>query len=113
MSIPFAATGPSGAIAYADDSTEVSISNSGATHLMCVNPDTANVVVVSAGFTDGDVDAIVPDNNFNGQGIVIAPFGMVILSLPQKQYATGNIFVSVAGVSGTGTVYITPGTTTS
>jgi len=106
----FTPVGASGILAYAGDSTEVSIENSGATHLMCFNADTANVVVVNAGFVDGDVDAIVPTSNFNGAGMVIGPQQTVIFHLPQKQYATGTIFISVAGDSATGNVFITPGT---
>jgi hypothetical protein len=110
MTAQFTPVGASGRIAYADDSTEVSIENSGATHLLCVNPDSANVVVVNAGFVDGAVDAIVPTSNFNGAGVVIGPMSSIIYHLPQKQYATGNIFISVAGDSATGNVFITPGT---
>lgn len=109
MSDIFTPVGASGVIAYADDSTAVSIENSGATALYIVNPDTANVVVVSAGFTDGEVDAIVPLSDFNGEGVVIGPNSSLIYALPQKQWSTGNIYISVAGVSATGNVYITPG----
>jgi hypothetical protein len=110
MTSVFTPVGASGRLAYSDDSTEVSIENSGATHLMCFNADAANVVVVNAGFVDGDVDAIVPTSNFNGAGVVIGPGLTVIYHLPQKQYATGNVFISVAGDSATGNVFITPGT---
>lgn len=110
MTTIFTPVGASGILAYADDSTEVSLENSGATHLMCFNADAANVVVVNAGFVDGDVDAIVPTSDFNGAGMVIGPQQTVIYHLPQKQYATGNIFISVAGDSATGNVFITPGT---
>lgn len=106
----FTPVGASGILTYTDDSTEVSLENAGATHLMCFNPDTANVVVVNAGFVDLDVDAIVPTSDFNGAGMVIGPQQTVIYHLPQKQYAAGNIFISVAGESATGNVFITPGT---
>ena len=106
----FTPVGASGRLAYANDSTEVSIENSGATHLMCFNPDATNVVVVNAGFVDGDVDAIVPTSDFNGAGMVIGPQQTVIYYLPQKRYASGPIFISVAGDSATGNVFITPGT---
>jgi hypothetical protein len=110
MTTVFTPVGASGIVSYADDSTEVSIENSGATALLIFNPDAANVVVVNAGFTDGEVDAIVPTTNFNGEGVVIGPQQSIVYALPQKRYAAGNIFISVAGDSAMGNVYITPGT---
>ena len=104
----FAPSGSSTVLTYADDSTEVSTLAGGAIKFLVVNPDTANVVVVNFGFADGDVDAIVPTNGSNGRGTVIAPSSQVILSVPQCAYAA-QVFVSVAGVSGTGNVYLTPG----
>lgn len=110
MTTVFTPVGASGIISYVDDSTEVSLENSGATAFLIFNPDAANVVVVNIGFTDGDVDAIVPTSDFNGAGMVIAPGQSIVYSVPQKQYAAGNIFISVAGDSASGNVYITPGT---
>jgi len=110
MTTVFTATGASGVIDYADDSTEVSIEITRATHLLVVNPDAANVVAVSVGFSDGDVDAIVPTNNFNGSGVVIGPASTVVIAVPQSQFVSGTMWISAAGVSGTGEVYITPGT---
>ena len=110
MSTVFTATGASGVLDYADDSTEVSIEVPVATHLLVFNPDTANVVVVSVGQTDGDVDAIVPTSDFNGSGVVVAPSSTMIIAVPQSQFVGGTMWISVAGVSGTGNVYITPGT---
>lgn len=109
MTTVFTPTGASGIVSYVDDSTEVSIENSGATALLVFNPDAANVVVVNAGFVDGDVDAIVPTSDFNGAGVVIGPNASIVLALPQKQWTAGNIFISVAGESASGNVYITPG----
>lgn len=108
MSTSFAPTGKSIAIAYSDDSTDASALEGGAVKFLVVNPDTANVVVVNFGFTDNDVDAVVPTSGDNGLGTVIAPASQVILDVPQCAYAQ-QVYVSVAGVSGTGTVYLTPG----
>jgi hypothetical protein len=110
MTTVFTPVGASGIIDYADDSTEVSLENSGATAFLVFNPDAANVVVVNIGFTDGEVDAIVPTSDFNGAGLVVAPGQSIVYAVPQKQFASGNIFISVAGESATGNVYITPGT---
>ena len=104
----FAPSGSSTLLAYADDSTETSTLAGGAIKFLVVNPDTANVVVVSFGFTDGDTDAVVPTSGSNGKGTVIGPASQVVLSVPQCAYAP-QVYVSVAGVSGTGNVYLTPG----
>jgi hypothetical protein len=108
MNTPFAPSGFSTVLAYADDSTDVSTLAGGAVKFLVVNPDTANVVVVNFGFTDFDVDAVVPTSASNGRGTVIGPACQVILSVPQCAYAA-QVYVSVAGVSGTGNVYLTPG----
>jgi hypothetical protein len=104
----FAPIGKSIAIAYSDDSTEASALEGGAVKFLVVNPDTANVVVVNFGFTDGDTDAVVPTALNDGLGTVIGAASQVVLSVPQCAYAA-QVYVSVAGVSGTGTVYLTPG----
>ena len=104
----FAPSGRSTVLAYADDSTETSVLAGGAVKFLVVNPDSANVVVVSFGFTDGDTDAVVPTSGSNGKGTVIAPASQIVLSVPQCAYAQ-QVYVSVAGVSGTGNVYLTPG----
>jgi hypothetical protein len=104
----FAPTGKSIVLAYSDDSTETSTLEGGAIKFLVVNPDAANVIAVNFGFVDGDVDAIVPTNNDNGRGTVIGPASQLIIDVPQCAYAA-QVYCSVAGVSGTGNVYITPG----
>jgi len=108
MTTSFAPTGKSIVLAYTDDSTETSSLEGGATKFLVVNPDTANVVVVNFGFTDGDVDAVVPTSGANGRGTVIAPASQIVLEVPQCAYAA-QVYVSVAGDSATGNVYLTPG----
>lgn len=108
MTTQFTPSGASIALDYADDSTEVSTLEGGAVNFLVVNPDTANVVAVSFGFDDFVTDAIVPTSGSNGQGTVIGAGQQIVLSVPQCAYAA-QVYVSVAGVSGTGTVYLTPG----
>lgn len=111
MTAPVQVVGRSAKIAYADDSTEVSlaIDQPAPTALMIVNVDSANVVVVSAGFTDGDVQAIVPTADQNGDGLVVGPLETQILMLASTRGSeNGNLYVSVAGASATGNVFITP-----
>jgi hypothetical protein len=108
MTTHFTPSGRSVVLAYADDSTEVSELTGGAVAWLVVNPDTANVVVVSFGFTNGDTDAIVPTLGDNGRGTVVGAGQQIVLSVPQCAYSS-TVYVSVAGVSGTGNVYLTPG----
>lgn len=105
----FAPSGKSFALAYSDDSTETSTVEGGATGILVFNADTANVVVFNVGFTDGDTDAIVPiSGGTEGRGTVIGPNSTVLLNIPQCAY-TSTMYVSVAGVSGTGNVYFSTG----
>ena len=104
----FAPSGSSVVLTYSDDSTETSVLAGGAVNWLVFNPDAANVVVVSFGFTDGDTDAVVPTSGANGKGTVIGPGQQVILNVPQCAYAA-QVYVSVAGDSATGNVYLTPG----
>ena len=104
----FAPSGSSVVLTYSDDSTETSTLAGGSTNWLVFNPDTANVVVVSFGFTDGDTDAVVPTSGANGKGTVIGPGQQVILNVPQCAYSA-QVYVSVAGDSATGNVYLTPG----
>ena len=110
MSTPvFAPSGKSYALAYADDSTETSTVEGGATAILVYNNDAANVVVFNVGFTDGDTDAVVPISGVtNGKGTVVGPRSTVLLNIPQCAY-TDTMYVSVAGVSGTGNVYFSTG----
>jgi len=108
MNTSFAPSGRSVVLTYADDSTETSTLAGGAVNWLVFNPDAANVVVVSFGFTDGDTDAVVPTSGANGKGTVVGPRQQVVLNVPQCAYAA-QVYVSVAGVSGTGNVYLTPG----
>lgn len=114
MTFPFQPLGPSGVIAYADDSTDASETiEPGSTGLpnalFVVNGDAANVVVVNYSFDALDTNAVVPTSGFNGTGTVVGPLGSALVRMPST-YVQGNIYVSAAGVSGTGSVYITPGT---
>jgi len=109
MSIPvFTPSGISGILAYADDSTDTSTVEGGATALMVFNADTANVVAVNVSFNSLDTNAVVPTSGTNGVGTVVGPNQTIILSIPQSAY-NNTMYVSVAGDSGTGNVFITPG----
>lgn len=108
----FYPSGQSMIVAYADDSTDIRlpIDQPAPTHLCIVNPDAANVVVVNAGFTEGDVDAIVPTSGQNGAGLVVGPNSTAFFALASTRGSeSGNLYIAVAGASATGNVYITPG----
>lgn len=108
----FQPTGKSIKIAYVDDSTDVrlAIDQPAPTHLCVVNVDSANVIVINAGFTEGDVDAIVPTADQNGEGLVVGPLSTLFFALDSTRASeSGNLYISVAGVSPTGNVYVTPG----
>ena len=108
----FQPTGRSIKLAYADDSSDIrlAIDQPAPTHLAVVNVDSANVIVISAGFTQGDVDAIVPTSDQNGEGLVVGPLTTLFYALDSTRASeSGNLYISVAGVSPTGNVYITPG----
>jgi len=114
MSVPFSPVGNSIKAPYTDDSTDTSITiepgSAGLPNVLyCVNPDTANVVVVNTSFDALDTNAVVPTSGADGLGVVILPGGTAMIRLPQVPYVTGNLYVSVAGVTATGNVYITPG----
>jgi hypothetical protein len=108
MTTFFTPQGPSLEIQYTDDSTEVSVLAGGATSWLVMNPDNTHAVCVNFGFTDGDVEAIMPKNNVPGRGTVIGQRQQVVLNIPQCAYAA-QVYVSVAGNGGTGNVFLTPG----
>lgn len=109
MSTPFYPVGGSIVLAYTDDSTEVSSGFPGASAFYVYNADTANVVVFNCGTADADVEAVVPTSGNNGRGIVIGPGSTAVVGFGAARYTAGLTYISVAGVSGTGNVYITPG----
>ena len=110
---PFIPQGPSAIIAYADDSTDTSITMTTGEYgvpncLLVVNPDSANVVAVNYGFNSLDTNASVPTSGANGLGTIVGPSGQVLIRI-DSTYRTGNLYLSAAGVSGTGNVFVTPG----
>ena len=109
MANAFTPVGNSIVLTYADDSTDTSTAVKGASAFSVFNADAANVVVFNTGATNGDTDAVVPTSGANGKGIVIGPKQQVLVGCGFGQYHAGNVWISVAGVSGTGSVYITPG----
>lgn len=111
--IPFIPQGPSIVIAYTDDSTDTSVTVSNAEYgmpnvLYVVNEDSANIVAVNYSFNSLDTNAKVPDSGANGIGTIIPPYGYAMLAI-DSAYRTGPIYISAAGHSGTGNVYVTPG----
>ena len=109
MTTVFTPVGNSIVLTYADDSTDTSTAVKGASAFFVYNNDAANVVVFNTGATNGDTDAVVPTSGANGKGIVIGPQQQVLVGCAFAQFNAGNVYISVAGVSGTGNVYITPG----
>ena len=105
----FAPSGKSFALAYADDSTDTSTVEGGATAILVTNTDAANVVVVTFGFSsDGDTDAVIPVAGTPGKGTIVGPRQQLTFSLPQAGYDP-TMWVSVAGVSATGNVFVSTG----
>ena len=112
--VPFTPIGRSAVITYTGDSTDTSVTitttNGGMPDVLyCVNEDSANIVAVNISFDASDTNAIVPDSGANGLGAIIPPYGYAMLAISNAAYITGNIYVSAAGHSGTGNVYVTPG----
>jgi hypothetical protein len=109
MTTIFTPIGVSYAIAYADDSTDVSSELPAASAVLVFNSDTANVVAINFSFVDNDTNANIPvDGGGPGYGTIIGPGQQLTFSIPQAGYAE-SMFVSVAGVSGTGNVFISLG----
>ena len=98
MTVPFHSTNSTTKLAYTTAAGNVQIASSQLLNI--VNPDTANVVYVSAGYANVTAAA--------GVGTAVAPNGTAQL-LFQTTGATGNIYVSVIGGSPSGNIYITPG----
>jgi hypothetical protein len=111
--IPFIVQGNSAILPYADDSTDTAVALAPGSYgipncLLIFNPDVANVVTVNYGFDSLDHNSVVPTSGFNGQGVVIGPNSTVQVRVP-NQYQNTNLYISVAGESPTGNVFITPG----
>jgi hypothetical protein len=111
--IPFIPQGSSAVVAYADDSTDTHITlNPGSfgvpNCLYVVNNDAANVVVVNYSFVETDTNAVVPTSGANGVGVVIGSKSAVQIRI-DSTYQGGPLYVSAAGVSGSGNVYVSPG----
>ena len=111
--VPFIPQGNSIVIAYTDDSTDTAVTfNTGAfgmpNVLYCVNEDSANIVAVNYSFSAVDHNASVPSSGANGIGAVIPPYGYAMLAI-DSTHQTGNLYISAAGHSGSGSVYVTPG----
>jgi len=104
----FTPAGPSHRIQYTDDSTTISIEVAGATSWLAFNPDNTHAACVNFGFTDLDVDAVMPLNGAPGKGTVIGQRQQVVISVPQCAN-NATVWVSVAGDGGTGNVFLTPG----
>jgi hypothetical protein len=109
MSSVFTTVGASMRIAYAGDSTDTSLEVSAAEAFLVYNPDVANVIVFSVGASDGRVNAVVPQSGADGDGVVIGPKQQAIIGYGPAQFSTGTVFISVAGDSASGNVYVTPG----
>ena len=113
MTIPFIPQGPSAIVSYADDSTDTSVTLSTSEYgmpnvLLVVNPDAANVVAVNYSFNALDTNASIPTSGANGIGTIIGPASTVMLKI-DSTYRTGSLYVSAAGDSATGSVFVTPG----
>ena len=113
--IPFIPQGPSVVIQYTDDSTDTSVTVSNSEYgmpnvLYVVNEDSANIVAVNYSFNSQDTNASVPTSGANGIGTIIPPYGYAMLAI-NSNYRNGPLYISAAGHSGTGNVYVTPGVT--
>ena len=111
--IPFIPQGSSAVITYNDDSTDTHVTLNPGSYgvpncLYCVNNDAANVAVVNYSFVETDTNAIVPTSGANGLGVVIGSKSSVQIRI-DSTYQAGPLYVSAAGVSGSGSVYVTPG----
>ena len=110
---PFIPQGPSAVINWADDSTDTSVTldtnQFGMPNcLLVVNPDANDQVAFNYGFDPLDTNARLPTSGADGIGTIIGPSSSVMLRI-DSAYRTGNLYLSAAGHSGTGNVYVTPG----
>jgi hypothetical protein len=105
----FTPLGVSGVISYADDSTDAAVTVTAANGVQVFNADTGNIVVVNIGFNSLDHNAVVPTSGANGQGTVLGPRSQLTLNIPQA-VNNSTMYISAAGVSGTGNVYFSLGT---
>lgn len=113
MTFPFIPVNRSAIIAYADDSTDTSVtfvpeSGSNPNCLYIVNPDTANVVAVNVSFDPLDTNASIPTSGANGIGVVVGAASSVLIRI-DSAYQGGNLYVSGVGDSATGNIFVTPG----
>jgi hypothetical protein len=76
-----------------------------------VNEDAANIVAVNISFDVNNTNASVPDSGANGIGTIIAPYGYAMIAIPTAPNAPTTFYISAAGHSPTGNVYVTPGVT--
>ena len=111
--IPFIPQGNSIVIDYTDDSTDTSVTFDTGPYgvpnvLYVVNEDSANIVAVNYSFDVDNTNASVPTSGANGIGAIIPPYGYALLAI-DSTYRTGPLYISAAGHSGTGSVYVTPG----
>jgi hypothetical protein len=111
--IPFIPQGNSAKIAYSANTTTTSTTFAFGSYgvpncLYIVNPDTANVVTLNYSWTSNTFPTTVPSSGTNGAGIVVGSGDSVQIRL-DSTYKTGNLYVGVAGISGSGNVFVTPG----
>lgn len=97
----FLSGGSTSTIAYTTSAGSTTFNSAQA--LLVYNPDTANVISIATSF-DSEPEA----NVTTGVGTIVGP-NQTILLKTTTQYVTGNIFISVAGASASGNVYVTPG----
>ena len=101
MTVPFNSLNSTTRLAYTTSAGTANIAP--ASLLNIVNPDTANIVIVSAGYSN------VTANLTAGVGTVIAPASTAQLTFNTNGANATTMFVSVIGGSTSGNIYITPG----
>jgi len=111
MNIPFQLQGDNFAIDANDDSQlyQLQLTSSQVPNaiLVSIPVSTSNTVVaVNASFAEFNSDAVVPQDNSPGRGLVVIPGAPTLFTLNTTAAATGNLFVSVAATANV-TVYLT------